>query len=460
MKLENLKTLFNPKSVAVVGATQNEKKMGCHAMISVMESFKGKIYPVNPGRDEIFGLKAYPNPESLPETPDLAILAIPRDQIYSTVKKFIEIGTRAFVIITAGFREAEISDGEELHSKLKELVDSVDAVVIGPNTFGMTDLKSGINASFTPALFRVKKGDIALVSQSGGICHLLVPYALRHDIGFSKIVGLGNRLNVDFPEMLDYLSDDENTKSIALYIEGIENPRIMLEKIKEVHRKKPIVALKAGRFEKANKASKSHTGSMAGDYRIYVSALRQYGAVIAETLEELVSYAKALSMQKPLYGERIAVISLVAGLGMIASDTCELVGLRMAEFSEETLKKLYEILPPYTIRDNPVDLGFVANDPDICGEVIETVADDARVDGIVVNYIYSWSGNFLEVPAESIIEAGKKKPLTVCLNYPPDIWDGVKLKLEENGVPVYPTPEIAVKSLKALRDYGKIISRE
>ncbi len=459
MKLESLRTLFNPKSVAVVGATENQKKMGCHAIISVMESFKGKIYPVNPSRDQIFGLKAYSDADSIPEPPDLAILAIPRDHIYETVKKFIEKGTKAFVIITAGFREAEISDGEVMHEKLKDLVESAGAAVIGPNTFGMTDLKSEINASFTPALFKVKKGDIALVSQSGGICHLLAPYAMRHGIGFSKIVGLGNRLNVDFPEMLEYLEEDENTKSIALYIEGIENPRRMLEKIKEVCREKPVVAMKAGRFEKANKASKSHTGSMAGDYRIYVSALRQYGAVIAETLEELISYAKALSMQKPLYGDNIAVISLVAGLGMVASDTCEAVGLRVAEFSEEMRERLYEILPPYTIRDNPVDLGFVANDPELCGRVIETVADDPKVDGIVVNYIYSWSGDFLEVPVMHIIQAGRKKPMTVCLNYPPGVWDGVKEKIESSSIPVYPTPEIAVKSLKALREYGRILMR-
>ncbi len=459
MKLESLKTLFNPKSVAVVGATENQKKMGCHAIISVMESFKGKIYPVNPSRDEVFGLRAYPDPESIPEPPDLAILAIPRDHIYGMVKKFIERGTRAFVIITAGFREAEISDGEVMHERLRNLVESAGAVVIGPNTFGMTDLKSGINASFTPALYKVKKGDIALVSQSGGICHLLVPYAMRYGIGFSKIVGLGNRLNVDFPEMLEYLAEDENTKSIALYIEGIENPKRMLEKIREVSRKKPVVAMKAGRFEKANKASKSHTGSMAGDYKVYTSALKQYGAVIAETLEELVSYAKALSMQKPLYGDNIAVISLVAGLGMVASDTCELIGLKVAEFSEKTREKLYEILPPYTIRDNPVDLGFVANDPELCGKAIETVADDRMVDGIVVNYIYSWSGDFLEVPVRHIIAAGKKKPMTACINYPPGVWDDVKEKLESSSVPVYPTPEIAVKGLKALRDYGRILMR-
>lgn len=456
MKLNNLETLFYPESVAVVGATENEKKMGCYVMLSLLESFNGKIYPVNPSRDKVFSLKSYPDPESLPEAPDLAIIAVPREHIYDTVKRFLEKGTRAFVIITAGFGEAEIDDGEELHRKLKELVDSKGAVVIGPNTFGFVNTEL-INASFSPFLFRVKRGKIALVSQSGGVCHLLVPYAMRHDIGFSKIVGLGNRLNIDFVDMLNYLAHDNSTEAIVLYIEGVEKPLELFERIGEVVKIKPVVVMKSGRFEKAGKASKAHTGSFSGEYRIFVSALKQNGAIIAETLEELVSFAKALSMQKPLFGNRIAVVSLVAGLGIVACDVCSDSGFLLAEFSQETKKELYEILPPYTIRDNPVDLGFVANDPDLCGSVIELIAKDRNVDGMVVNYIYSWSGRYLEVPVKSIIKAGKMKPLTLCLNYPPGLWDNLKIELENGGIPVYPTPEIAVKSLKALREYARCL---
>ncbi len=457
MKIENFQRLFYPKSVAVIGATKNPKKMGFHALSSLVKTFKGKIYAINPNYDEILGVRAYKSIKDLPETPDLAILAVPRDAIYDSVKELLEIGCRAFVIISAGFREAEIADGEELHKRLRELVESYNAVVIGPNTFGMVNLKADLNASFTPALSFLKKGDIALVSQSGGVCHLIAPYSMREGIGFSKIVGLGNRLNVDFYDMLEYLKDDKETKSIALYIEGIDEPKKLCEKIREVSRVKPIVAMKAGRFEKADKASKSHTGSLAGNYKLYVSALKQYGAVVAEDLVELVSFAKALAMQKPMKGDRVAVISLVAGLGMVASDYCELKGLKLTKFTEETQKQIYEILPPYTIRDNPIDLGFVANDTETCGEVIELAVSDENVDGAVINYIFSWSEEFLEVPTKAIIKASREKPLTMCLNYPPGIWDDVKEELESNGVPVFSTPEIAAKSLWALREYERRI---
>ncbi|AIY89818.1 acetyl-CoA synthetase [Geoglobus acetivorans] len=460
MKPERLKTLFNPESVAVAGATDNENKMGYHVMKSLVESFDGRIYPVNPGKDQVFGIAAYPGVEELPEAPDLAIIVIPREKIHDTVKKFIERGTGAFVIITSGFREAEMPDGGKLHEKLRNLVERANAVVIGPNTFGIVNVRRGLNASFTPALFKVRGGSIALVSQSGGICHLLAPYAMREGIGFSKIIGLGNRLNVDFPEILEYLATDDDTRCIALYIEGTENPRRMLDEIVKITRSKPVVALKAGRFEKADRASRSHTGSMAGDYRIFVSALKQYGAVVAETLEELISFAKALSMQKPMFGDRVAVVSLVAGLGMVACDTAEKCGMKLAEFSENTRSQLYELLPPYTIRDNPVDLGFVASDVELCGKAIELIAEDRNVDGIVLNYVYSWSGDFLQVPVDSIIRASGQKPMTVCLNYPPGTWDDVREKIEANGIPVYSTPEMAVKSLKALGDYGKILLRE
>jgi len=459
MKKEQIRRLFYPKSVAVIGATDNSKKMGYHAFKSLLNDYSGKIYPVNPNRKEVLGLRAY-SIDDIPEAPELAILAIPRDHIYESVEKLIAKGTRAFVIITAGFREAEISDGEELHRKLKDLVDRENAVVIGPNTFGMVNVDGKLNASFSPFLSKVKRGGIALVSQSGGVCHLLVPYALREGIGFSKIVGLGNRLNIDFHDILEYLEEDEETKSIALYIEGIENPRKLCSAISRIHRKKPVVAMKSGRFEKANKASKSHTGSIAGNYKIYVSALRQHGAVIADDLVELISCAKALAMQKPLLGSRIAVISLVAGLGMVSADQVEISGLKLSVFTEETKNRLFRILPPYTIRENPVDLGFIANDRELCGEVIRIVAEDKNVDGIVVNYIYSWSEDFLEVPAKEIAEAGGKKPVTVCLNYPPGYWDDIKDFLEKRGIPVYPTPELAVKSLSALREYGKMLSKE
>lgn len=455
------KPLFYPRSVAVVGATSNSKKMGCHVLKSLMKNFPGKIYPVNPNYSSLFGLKAYPSLKDVPEDVDLAILVVQRNMLYDVIKECIEKGVRALIIVTAGFREAEVADGSELHRKLADLVNSAGIKVIGPNTFGMVNTHADLNASFTPVLSEVRKGNIALVSQSGGICHLLFPYAIQEGIGLSKIVGLGNRLNVDFADMLEYLAFDEETKSIALYVEGIDNPREMIEVAREVVKRKPVVAYKAGRFEAANRAAKSHTGSLAGNYTIYKSAFKQAGIIVVEDLIELISSAKALAFQKPPEGRNVAVVSLVAGLGMVASDVCEESGLKLAEFTEKTKEEIFRLLPPYTIRTNPVDLGFVANDPDVCGEVIKAVFNDRNVQGVVLNYIYSWGDDFLKLPIEAIIEAVKTsgKPVTMCLKYPPGIWDREKERLEENGVPTFPTPELAARAMAALAEYGEVRSR-
>jgi acyl-CoA synthetase (NDP forming) len=231
-----------------------------------------------------------------------------------------------------------------------------------------------------------------------------------------------------------------------------------MEAAKKLVALKPVVAYKAGRFRHADKAAKSHTGSLAGRYELYISAFKQAGVLIAENLVDFVSIAKALAFQPPAKGKSVAVISLVAGLGMICSDWCELEGLSLATFSEETQKKLFELLPPYTIRTNPVDLGYIANDEKLCGEVVRTIFDDERVDCVVINYIYSWSEDFLQIPVRDIVRGHKEsgKPVTVCLNYPPDIWDREKKFLEDRDIPTFPTPELAAKCMAALYGYGRI----
>jgi acyl-CoA synthetase (NDP forming) len=179
---------------------------------------------------------------------------------------------------------------------------------------------------------------------------------------------------------------------------------------------------------------------------------------VVEDLIELISSAKALAFQKPPEGRNVAVVSLVAGLGMVAADVCEETGLKLVEFTDETKEEIFKLLPPYTIRTNPVDLGFVANDPDVCGEVIKAVFRDENVQGVVLNYIYSWGDDFLKLPIDAIIDAVESsgKPITMCLKYPPGIWDREKEKLEENGVPTFPTPELAARAMAALAEYGEV----
>jgi acyl-CoA synthetase (NDP forming) len=456
---ESFKPLFYPGSVALIGVSSSSKKMGYHVLQSFMSSgFKGRVYPVNPKHRELAGIRTYPSLESIPDKIDLAVIAVPQSAIFDVMEDCAKKGVKGAVVITAGFREAEIEGGEEFHKRLAEIANQAGIRIIGPNTFGMVNLSANLNASFTPALSMIKKGNISLVSQSGGVCHVVMPYAIKEGIGFSKIIGLGNRVNTDFHDILHYLASDDETKSVALYVEGIDAPRKMMEAAKQLAKIKPVVAYKAGKFRKADRAAKSHTGSLAGKYELYTSAFRQYGVIVVEDVLELVSSAKALAFQPPPEGRRVAVISLVAGLGIISADFCEKKGLILTEFSEETQKKLFDLMPPYTIRTNPVDLGYVANDPDLCGEVIRTVLHDENVDAVALNYIYSWSEDFLELPVKHIIEAQKetRKSVTMCLNYPPGFWDEERSTLEKNLIPTFPTPELAAKALAALVEYGYI----
>ncbi|MEM1537661.1 MAG: CoA-binding protein [Candidatus Nezhaarchaeales archaeon] len=460
--MESFNRMFHPRGVAVIGASANPKKMGYHALKSLMScGFKGYVYPVNPRYKELFGLKTYPSIKEVPDPVDLAVVVVPSTQAPLMVAECGKRGIAGAVLITAGFKEAGLEEGLKLHEELAGEARRSNVKIIGPNTFGFVNLHANLNASFTPSFSALRRGPISLVSQSGGVCHVLMPYALEQGIGFSKIVGLGNRVNVDFPDMLDYLASDPDTRSVALYVEGVDNPRELMAAAKRTVKVKPVVAYKTGRSRAADEASWSHTGSLAGNYRLYEAAFKQAGVLTVSDSVELVSAAKALAFQPPARGRRVAVISLVAGLGIIAADTCEGQGLILTRFTRETEEALRKLLPPYTIRTNPVDLGFVANDPDTCGNAVEIVASDRNVDAISLNYIYSWSEGFMELPVKWIINAFKAygKPLVMCLRYPKNIWDAEKQQLEDNGIPTFPTPELAAKSLARLCEYGEVLRK-
>ncbi|RLF15730.1 MAG: acetyl-CoA synthetase [Thermoprotei archaeon] len=458
-----LAKLFYPASVAVIGASKNTKKMGYHVLKSLVEGgFNGSIYPVNPGYSSILGLKAYPSLREVPERVDLAIIAVPAKSAVKVLEECGEVGVKGAVLITAGLRESEVEEGAKLQEELRRVADRWGVKVIGPNTFGMVNLHANLNASFTPSFSLIKRGGVSLVSQSGGVCHLLMPYLIEQGIGMSKIVGLGNRLNVDFADMLEYLASDEHTRSIAVYIEGVDEPRRLIEALKKAVKVKPVVAYKAGRSRVADAASKSHTGSLAGSYSLYRACFRQAGAIEAEGCLDLISKAKALALQPPARGRRVAVVSLVAGLGIISADLCEAEELEIARFTAKTEEELRRILPPYTYRFNPVDLGFVANDPEKCSEAIKLVFEDPNVDLVAINYVYSWSEDFMLLPVEAIVEGHREtlKPVTMCLRYPHGVWDMEKETLEKAGIPTYPDPELAVKALSALATYGERLARE
>lgn len=369
---------FNAKKIAVVGASSNPLKVG-YAVLQSLKTSKAEIYPVNPNLSEIDGLKVLNSIEDLPEV-DLAIIALPAEKVVDTVEKLIGKAKEA-LIISAGFKEAEIEEGKEKERRLRELSKRIR--IMGPNVFGFVNVLENLNASFTPEFSKLKPGKIALVSQSGGICH----YVLHKfsDVGFSYVIHLGNRCDVDFPDVLEFLAKDRNTKVVAVYVEGLENGRAFFDALKKLNEAGKIaVVLKAGRSEVADKASLSHTGSLAGNYKIFTSAVKQAKGIVVESPTELIDVA--VLAEKFGRIRSVAVVTIQAGLGIVFADVLESNGGRLSKLSGETLEELRKILPPITHRDNPVDVSFSGLDTSKLKRILDLLKKDKNVSAVVFCY--------------------------------------------------------------------------
>jgi len=458
----NTETMFNPKTVAVVGASDNPGKLGFHVMKSLINGgFSGKIVPLNPGSSEIWGLKAYPFINDYTDKIDLAIVVVPAKLVPGVFTECVEKKVKGIVLITAGFKEIDDLAGAKLHKKIADIVDSAGIPVIGPNTFGMINFHANLNASFTPEFSLLKKGKIALVSQSGGISHLLGFLAMRADVSFSKIIGLGNRLNVDFSEIIDYLMDDSETEVIMLYMEGIDNPMRFIETVKKHKNKKPIIIYKTGSSKKSDQASKSHTGSMAGKHEIYQGAFSQAGILVMDNAESLLDTAKALGSSEIPEGHGVAILSGQAGPGLAACDVCEAYGLKIVSFERHTQKNINEYLPPLALRTNPVDMGPAWYNASAQSAIIRAAMNDGNVDSILLLIMFaSANANLLRELSKFITKFKRSKPIISCIIAPPGIWDDDIRGLEESGALVnYPTPEQAARAMAALWKYKKIKRR-
>jgi acyl-CoA synthetase (NDP forming) len=456
--LAGIEAIFNPGSVAVIGASDNPGKLGSHVMRSLTEGrYPGRIYPVNPGKDEILGIKTYPSLSRTPDTVDLSIIVLPAEQVPRIIKECREKNVKGIVLITAGFKEIEDRRGETLQEEITELASRSDIRIIGPNTFGIVNLHLPLNASFTPEFSWMEKGGISFVSQSGGMSHLMAFLSLQNKVGFSKIVGLGNRCNVDFAEMVEYLLRDDQTKVIALYMEGIDFPKKLMEVAKRGNREKPILAYKVGRSSTSDKASQFHTGSLAGRHEIYEGAFRQAGILTVESSEELLDAAKALAMCPLPGGAKVAVLSGQAGPGMAACDVCEMEGLTIPPFSVETQKRVDELLPPLAIRTNPVDMGPAWYDSEAIKGIVQAVLEDKRIDAVILCLMFaSANRSAVGVLGDLLSERRTYKPILCCFSSPPGIWNDEIKRLEGSGIPNYPTPERAAKTLVNLFRFKKI----
>jgi acyl-CoA synthetase (NDP forming) len=459
-KWEAMNAIFKPKAVAVIGASDNPGKLGSHVMRSLIEGkYPGKIFPVNPGKNEILGIKTYPSLLQIPESVDLSIIVLPAESVPKTLRECKEKGVKGIVLITAGFKEIEDKRGEMLQQEITELANQFGMKVIGPNTFGAVNLHLPINASFTPEFSFVEKGEIAFVSQSGGMSHLTAFLSMTSQVGFSKIIGLGNRCNLDFDDMVEYLTVDPETKVIALYMEGMDHPRRLMEIAHRTKAKKPILSYKTGRSTTGDKASQFHTGSLAGKYEIYGGAFKQAGILTVQSSEELLDTAKVLAISPLPEGGHVAVLSGQAGPGMAACDVCEMEGLSIPAFSSDTQRRVEALLPPLAIRTNPIDMGPAWYDSQAIKGIVHSVLEDKKIDAVILCIMFA-SANRASVGilADLLLQSQEKKPVVCCLSAPRGIWDEDIKRLEASGIPNFPTPERAARALANLVRYRKLTS--
>jgi acetyl coenzyme A synthetase (ADP forming)-like protein len=449
-----LDTFFEPKSVAIVGASASLDKLGHIVLKNAIDSgYPGKLYPINPKGGEILGLPVYPSVSALPETPDLAVIVIPYPLVPASIQDCGEKGVPSVVVISAGFREAGI-EGMNREVEVMKLAQQYNIRLIGPNCLGVIDTFTPMNVTF--AAGTPPQGPIGFMSQSGALGTAILDWSLAGSrIGFSKFVSLGNKADVSEIDLMDAWVDDVNTRVILAYIEGLPNGQRFMEVARRVSRRKPVVIVKSGVTSAGSRAVSSHTGSLAGSEQAYAAAFRQSGVLRAETMQDLFDYALGFAYQPLLNGDRIAIITNAGGPGILCTDALERAGLSLARLETETTRQLQEFLPDAASAANPVDvLGDAMADR--YRFALQHVANDPNVDGMIV-IVTPQAMTEIDATARAIGEmAGQSaKPILGCMMGEFRIETGVQI-LAEHGVPNYPFPERAAKAFAAMRDYRQL----
>jgi len=451
-----LETFFNPKSVAIIGASHKPGKIGYVVFTNFLSGlFNGKVYPINQDTSPILGHKVYDSISNIPGSIDLAVIVVPTKFVQGVLSECAKKGVKSVIIISSGFSEMG-EDGKRLEEDLKKNIRATKTRVIGPNCLGVYDSSSQIDTLFLSRkrCGRPDQGNIAFISQSGAVGSTILDWLSEENIGMSKFISYGNGMDVDESDLIEYLGNDSKTKVITAYIEGLKGDgKKFMNICKNVSRKKPVIILKAGKTKKGTEAVSSHTGSLAGSGRIYSAAFKQSGVIEAETWQELFDYARAFSSQPIPEGEKILIVTDGGGFGVLATDESERSSLELPKPSEKLKNRIKHVMPPYAILKNPIDLTGDA-DAKRYKVTIEEALKSGEYDGIIAITLFQVP-TLEEDVVDQLIELKKyKKPIIGCAaggNYSNKLSE----KLTKGGVPVYPTPERAVKAMKALAEYGK-----
>ncbi|MHA1135490.1 MAG: acetate--CoA ligase alpha subunit [Candidatus Thorarchaeota archaeon] len=447
----NIDVLFNPNSIAVIGASTTRGKLGNDVMRNLIDSgYQGRIYPINPKAGEVLGLKAFRSIKDVPADVDVAVIVIPARFVLKTVEECGEKGVKALVIITAGFKESG-HEGQEAEKKLVELAEKYDMVIQGPNCLGITNTAAPYNASFSAGTPR--KGTIAFASQSGALMTGILDWSLMEKIGFSKFVSLGNKAHLDEADFIEAFGRDPNSTFLLLYIESVVDGKKFMEACKKVIPTKPIFIVKSGVSEAGARAASSHTGSLAGSDMAYDVAFKQSGVRRAHDMASLFDVASVFDDMNLPTGKRVAIITNAGGPGILTTDACEEGGLEIAQFTSETTEFLKSNLPPAASVNNPIDaLGTAApEDYELC---IEASLKDENVDSVLV-LLTPQAMTKVTDTAKVIVDAHKKHPdkplIAVFMGGNSMIYP--RIVLTSGGIPVFDFPERAVHALSELYKY-------
>ena len=455
----SLNTFFYPKSIAVVGASNNPRKFGYELMKNIIEGgYKGKIIPVNIKEEEVMGFKAVKNIGEVQEQIDLVIIAIPANFIPQVVQESAEKGIKNVIIVSGGFSEVG-EEGKKLEQEVVKIAKENGIRIIGPNCVGIQNTEVSLNASF---VMRALPGSIGVITQSGALGASQIYMATSEDIGFSKFINLGNACDVSIPEAIKYLADDSQTKVIALYIEGVTEGKSFMEALKYATAKKPVVVVKAGKTEAGMRAVLSHTGSLAGKDAIFDAVFKQTGAIRVETLQQLFNVARLIVEQPPPQGKRVAIITNAGGAGVLSADQCANHGLVLPELTEETKNALRSFLPPIASVLNPVDIIASAN-IEVYKKTVEIVIKDPNVDCLLVACVVpTFLGMKPDEHARGVVEALKqvkeRKTVVACWMAGEVAEPGKKI-LSENHIPVYSCPREAAHALASYIKYLEFIEK-
>ncbi len=453
MDTRSLDKIFAPRSIAVVGASDKPGKVGTVTLANLQQAgFAGPIYPVNPHHDELQGLRCYPGVGELPRGVDLAILCTPAEGVPALIRQCGDSGIGGVVVLTAGFREIGAT-GRALDAALRdELRRFPQMRLVGPNCLGAIVPKSKLNASFAASM--PLAGRVAFVSQSGALCTAMLDWACDHAVGFSYFISVGNMLDVDFGDLLDYLADDGSTDAVMLYIESIANARRFMSAARACARRKPIVAYKAGRFAQSAQAAASHTGALAGIDSVYEAAFERAGIVRIFEVDELFDCAELLAHGPRVHGDRLAIVTNAGGPGVMACDALLARGGKLAQLSASTLRRLDAELPGSWSHGNPIDVLGDAT-PERYARALGIVSADSEVDAVLA-ILTPQAMTDPTATAEAVVRVARPAGKPILANWMGShmVRHGVEI-LNQAGVPTAPTPSDAISAFMHLVQYAR-----